>query len=182
MLPKEVSIAILIKSQDDMTHAVSLLSALNKFLDQLTEEKEKLTKPINAALKEIRSRYKVPETKLEDKIAEIRSAMTTYQTKQVALQAKKEDKLAEKLASGEIDIEKAADALSRIPALISKTDTNEGSVKFMPVKCFEVLNLSALPIEYHLANEVKIRAAMKEGIELPGVRYFVEQRPYNSRG
>ncbi len=180
-LPSEASVVIKIKTPEDLTRATSILSLLNKTLDVLTEQKEKLTKPLNATLKEIRARYKEPETILEGKISEIRQEMTTYQTKQMAIQAKKEAKLADKVAAGDITIEKAADALAKLPETPTAVDTTEGSVQFKPVKKFEVIDLSKLPIEYLVANEVKIRAAMNEGKELPGVRYYVEQVPYNSR-
>lgn len=181
ILPKEASIALSIKNPEDMTKAVSILSVLNKALDHLTEEKEKMTKPINVTLKEIRARFKPYETKLEAKITEIRGEMIKYQTKQVAIQQKKEADLAQKVAEGKISIEKAADKINQLPGIATKTETDNGSVKFKPVKCFEISDISALPLEYHLANEVKIRAAMNEGKELPGVKYWVEQRPYNSR-
>lgn len=181
VLPEEVKQIVLIKSQEDLMQATTVLSKLNQALDFLTEQKEKLTKPINTALKEIRARYKEPETILEAKISEVRRLMTEYQTKQMAIQAKKEEKVAEKLANGDISIEKATDAISKLPAVPSKTETEAGSVKFKPVKKFEVMSIGELPIEYHLANESKIRQAMGEGIELRGVRYYVEQVPYNSR-
>lgn len=181
-MPREATAVIAIKTPEDMTNATKVLSVLNKTLDLLTEKKKLLTDPINKALKEIRSRYKAPEEILESKIEEIRGMMIQYQTKQIAIADKKEAKLAEKLADGSISIEKATDAMAKLPDVPTTTQTEEGSIKFKPIKCFEVLDISALPIEYHLANEVKIRASMGEGKELPGVRYFIEQRPYNSRG
>ena len=85
------------------------------------------------------------------------------------------------MASGQISIEKAADKLNKLPEVITNTEVAEGSVKFREVKCFEVQDLSLVPIEYHTANEVKIRAAMTAGTQLQGVRYFSEHRPFNSR-
>ena len=180
-LPDEASVAITINKPEDMPRAVSILSVLNKALDNLTEDRERITKPLNAALKEVRAKYKPFETKLENKIAEIRGEMTEFQTRQVAIQAKKEAELADKVASGAISIEKAADKLNVLPEIVTNTETSEGSVKFKEVKCFEITDISKLPIEFHVADMVKIRAAMIDGKELSGVRYFSEQRPYNSR-
>ena len=171
-LPDEASVAIIIKDETDMSKATSVLSVLNKYLDELTRQKELLTKPLNAALKEIRSRYKVPEEKLESKINEIRKMMISYKTEQVQLQAKKEQELAEKVANGKISIEKAADKLNKLPEVIKNTEVAEGSVKFKPVKCFEVVDMALLPIELHLPNTFEIRARMISGIEEPGVKYW----------
>ena len=181
ILPDEANTVITIKTPEDMPRAVSILSTLNKYLDKLIEDREKITRPINLALKEIRSKYKPFETKLENKIAEIRQEMTQFQTRQIAIQAKKEQDLADKVVSGQISIEKAAEKISKMPEVITNTETPEGSIKFKGVKKFEVTSLQDLPLEYHLANEVKIRAEMTAGKELPGVRYYVEQVPYNSR-
>lgn len=180
-LPPEVNQLVQIKSQEDLTEATKLLSFLNRTLDDLTEQKEKLTKPINAALKEIRSRYKLPESILEQKIGEIRQEMTSYQTKQVALQQKKEEKITDQLASGKISIEKATQKVENLPTVSKKTETDEGLVQFKPVEKFEVISLKDLPIEYHVANETAVRKAMQEGNKLPGVKYWIEQVPYNSR-
>jgi len=181
VLPDEATTTITIKTAEDMPRAVSILSVLNKALDNLQADREKITKPINAALKEVRAKYKPFETKLENKIAEIRGEMISFQTKQVQIQAKKESDLAEKVASEKISIESAADKLNALPEVINNTEVAEGSVKFREVKCFEVQDLSLIPIEFHLPNEVKIRAAMTAGTQLPGVRYFSEMRPFNSR-
>lgn len=181
VLPDEAQVVISIKSQEDMTRATAILSTLNKYLDYLTEQKEKLTKPLNSALKEIRSRYKEPETKLENKINEIRRMMTEYQTRQIAIQQKKEAELAKKVEEGKLSIEKASERLNNLPSVPTNTVTNAGSVKFKPIKKFKVVSLAELPIEYHLANESAIRTAMLEGTELQGVQYYVEQVPYNSR-
>jgi hypothetical protein len=66
----------------------------------------------------------------------------------------------------------------------AKTVTDEGSVSFREVKKFEVMDIvmlaNASP-DYVLPNEVKIRKAMLEGIELVGVRYFTEQSVINKR-
>lgn len=180
-LPDEASVAISIKTPEDMPRAVSILSVLNKALDHLIEQKNLLTKPANQILKEVRARYKPYETKLENKIAEIRQEMIEFQTRQVAINAKKEQELAEKVASGKLSIERAADKLNALPEVVNNTEVAEGSVQFKAVKCFSVEDLSKLPLEYHLANDTKIRAEMTAGRELPGVKYWQEQRPYNSR-
>lgn len=181
ILPNEANITISIKNPEDMPRAVSILSVLNKALDNLTSDREKITKPLNAALKEIRAKYKPFETKLENKIAEIRGEMTEFQTRQVAIQAKKEADLAEKVASGKLSIEKAADKLNKLPEVQTNTVVDEGSVKFKPQKVFTIASLKDVPIEFHLPNLVAIRANMNEGKELPGVKYKIIQVPYNSR-
>ena len=72
-----------VRDQASLEQATSLLSTLNRQLDTLTEHKEAKTKPINEALKKIREDYKPLESKLQEAIAEVKQAITTYATEQV---------------------------------------------------------------------------------------------------
>jgi hypothetical protein len=72
--------ALTIASPQELTEAASMLTTLNKSLDRLTAEKEKVTKPLNAALKAERARWKPLEFVLEDAIAVVRNKMSAYQT------------------------------------------------------------------------------------------------------
>lgn len=173
--------SIEIVSSEDMQNATSTLSQLNKYLDAMTVEKERLTKPINEALKEIRSRYKPTEQLLEEAISDLKSKMSSFQTLALAEQRKEEEKIAKRLADGKLKVETAIKKISEIDAPEAKVATEEGSVGFRTVKKFEIMDLILLPIGFHLPNEPKIREAMKSGIELPGVRYYEEQSIINRR-
>lgn len=170
-----------INNSADMSQATSTLSQLNSFLDAMTEEKEKLTKPINEALKEIRARYKPTETVLEEAIATIKKKMGSYQQLALAEQKKAEAKIAEKVMAGKLKVETGIKKMSEVDTPDAKVKTDEGSVGFKPIKKFEVVDMTKLPMEYHLADEVKIRKTMQAGIELPGVRYYEELSVVNRR-
>ena len=159
--------AIEIKTPMALDLAVGLLSDLNKFVDRITEEKEKVTKPLNEALKAERGRWKHLETAYEVAIALLRTKMTAYQT----FKKNEAEKIAERVSNGKMKIETAVNKLATL-------DTPT-SAKFREIKKFEVISLKDLPLEYHLANEVAIRKAMGEGVEIKGVRYFVEEVPVN---
>jgi len=172
-----------ITSPDDMKRAVELLSNLNKLMDEVEEKKTKLTAPLNAALKEIRSRYKPIEEHLGLAIGSIRLKMTKYQGDIVLAQRKEEEAIAKRIGvgAGHIKMETALKKLDAVEKAEKSVAGDAGSVVFVEVEKFEVTDLSKLPIEYHLADEVKIRKAMKEGVKLEGVRYFTEQSVRNSR-
>lgn len=170
-----------INNSADMSQATSTLSQLNSFLDGLTKEKELLTKPINEALKEIRARYKPTETVLEEAIATIKKKMGSYQQLALAEQKKAEEKIANKVMDGKLKVETALRKMGDIERPEDKIKTDSGTASFRTVRKFEVVDIALLPIEYHLANEVKIREALKNGVELPGVRYFEEQSIINRR-
>lgn len=172
-----------ITNPETMKEATALLSKINKLKDALTTEKEKVTKPLNEALKAERARFKPLEEQLETAISTIRVAMTKYQTEATALAQKESAKIAARIGpgKGKLSLDTAVQKLSEIEKPQELVSTDAGAVTFRTVQKFEVTDLAKLPIQYHLADEVAIRAAMKNGQQLPGVRYYEEQVPYNSR-
>lgn len=172
-----------IKKQEDMPVAVSMLSELNKASDRITEEREKVTAPLNQALKAERSRWKPMETALNEAISIVRSEISTYQT---AAKKEADEKAAAiaarvKTGTGNLTAESAINKLAQIEKPEEFVATEVGEIKFMTVKRFEVMDMTLLPMEYHLVDEVAVRKAMKEGIKLPGVRYYTEESPINYR-
>lgn len=167
--------------QKDMTDATSLLSKMNSYLDGITAEKEKITKPLNVALKEVRDRYKPTEIMLNEAIASLKKKMSVYQTAQLQITAEKQEKIANRVSSGNLKVETGIRKLGELDSPEERIKTDEGSVGFRTVKKFEVMDITMLPIAYHIPDEAAIRQAMKDGLELDGVRYYEEQSIINKR-
>lgn len=170
-----------ITSSEDMSDATSKLSELNKFADNIKIEKEKITKPINEALKEVRAKYKPVEDMVDEAISILKKKMGDYQMEAIRIQKEQEKVIAEKLASGKIKVETALKRMDKVEEVENKVKTENGSVSFRTEKDFQVEDISLLPKEYLLPNEVSIRSAMKKGTELPGVKYFEKQVIVNRR-
>lgn len=172
-----------INDEKDMTLAVEMLSEINKIADKVEDEKDKVMKPLNAAIKAERARWKPIETIIENGKQLLRRAMTVYQTEQTRLTQEREAKIVNRIGEGKgkIGVETAVKQIENIEKAPTSIATQAGSVKFKPVKKFEVMDMTMLPLEYHLSDDVAIRKAMLEGVELAGVRYFIEQIPVNSR-
>ena len=165
-----------IKSHGDMTIATEVRTKVKRYEDSLKKQKESLTKPINESLKNIRAMFRPLEDKCEELLNEVDTKMKDYNIRQQA----KQEAIANKLANEEISTSSALRQIEK--ASTEKTViTKSGSVTFVDVKKFEVMDVTMLPIEYILPNEVAIRKAMLEGVELPGVRYYTEQSIRNSR-
>jgi hypothetical protein len=172
-----------IESAQDLTVATDLLSNLNKISDRIEEEKEKVTKPLNQALKAERARWKPIETMYENAVSYIRKQMTTYQTEQLRIQKEEEMKIASRVGEGKgkIKLETAVRKIEELNHPASVVSTDNGIVKFRTVRRFEVMDIPLLPIQYLIPDETAIKAQMVAGNELPGVRYFEEQIPINYR-
>ncbi len=172
---------IKIKSKYDLVTAADMLSKFNKYSDAVEEEKQKVTKPLNEALKAERGRWKPIEEVLDKAIGIVRGKITDYQTSEVRKLKEKENKIAEKISSGKISLDTGIEKIESLGSIDNQVVAESGMIKFKTVKKFEVVDLVKLPMAYHLADEVGIRKCMVAGVELPGVRYYEEQVPANYR-
>ena len=164
-----------------MGNAVEMLSKANKLLDRITEERERITKPLNEALKAERSRWKPIETVLNEAIDSIRAKMSSYQTAQIASQRASESKIADKLSSGSISLEKAITKIEGITVPEVKVATEAGSVSFKEVKRFRITDKAKIPLEFMIPDEKTITEAMRSGEFIEGIEYYTEQVPINRR-
>ena len=188
IVQKEVSVivkqaeALIVSDSESLKEATTMLSKANQIVDKVTEEKEKVTKPLNEALKAERGRWKPIEAMYEEAIGLIRSKMTKYQTDLITEQRIAEKKITDALASGKIKkVETAIRKLEAVPEVNKEVATDAGLVQFVETKKFEVMDISLVPTEYLVPNEAMIRQAMKDGKELKGVRYYTEMVPRNYR-
>lgn len=172
-----------ITDKSSMAIAVEDLSRVNKYLDSVIKYKEKKTKPLNELKKAILAETKPLESILEDLVSQIKGKMTTYQTEQVRIQKEEEDKIASRIGEGKgkLKVETAVKQIDALDTPETSVTSDSGKVMFKTVKRFEVVDMSLLPLEYHVADDFKIRDAMKAGIEVAGVRYYEEQVPINFR-
>lgn len=183
---------LVIETQAQMPAAVSLLSRLNTLNDKVVEDREKITKPMNAALKEVRAKYKPVESALEEAIGLIRDKMSAFQTEQVRIKKAKEAEEAAKVASGEVSLEEGVAALEGTSSEVASVETKEGDVSFKTVEKLKIVNTEQLIkdiIENHAGsferfvsyNEKELLIALKAGTVIKGVTIEEIQVPINYR-
>ena len=172
-----------INHKEDMLKATELLSNLNKYNDALIEELEKVTIPLKKALKAEEARFKPLQTLYKGAITTLRTKMGEYQSRAIQERLDAEKAIADRIKSGKggLKVETAIKKIGELDAVDRKVEGDAGSVTFMAKDDFEVMDVTMLPHEFILPNEVKIRAAMKAGQKLPGVRYFTSQVVRNLR-
>lgn len=164
---------------NDQTFKTGLnyLSKAKSQLKELTQDKKKLTDPINASLKAIRLKYAPFEASLSTAIDLLSDKISVYQTALKNENLMEKEKIASKVESGYIKVDTAIAKLDELQIIEKKID----NTTFVSTPKFEVTDLLLVPIEYHLANEVAIRRAMLAGIQLPGVKYWTEERPRENK-
>ena len=168
---------ISINNPVELKQAIETLTSLNSWNDRVVEDREKLTKPLLATLKEIRERYKPLEDSLNASIQAVRSEMTRYQGQALKERQEAELRLVGRVERGTMKMDTALRKLEKV----GEVESTVGAVSFVELAKFEVVDLSLVPIKYHLPDMTAIRTAMKAGVELAGVRYFKEQSVRNRR-
>jgi hypothetical protein len=172
---------LVIKDAESMATASEYRSQLKEYAKSIKEKKAEVLDPLNETLKKFKSWFKPVEDKCEANLAIIDNKMIAYQSEKIAKEKAEEAKIVAKMESGKFGIDKAVDKLAKIDRVDKKVETDSGSTSFVEHQCFEVVDITKLPTDYLLPDEVKIRASMKLGTKLPGVRYYTEQRPRNTR-
>lgn len=172
-----------ITNAEQMSTAAHMLSTINKQADKVQAEKEKVTKPLLAALNAERGRWKPFEIVYEGLRNTLRAKMTKYQTESTRVAEVEANKIANRVGEGKgkLKVETAVKKMGEIQKPEEVVTTEAGLVKFKTVNKFEVTDFAALPDTFKVANDVEIRKAMLAGVKIKGVRYFTEQVPVNFR-
>lgn len=173
-----------ITTPKDAEGANEMLSQLNLTLDRVEAEEAKVLRPLLDAEKAERARWKPMKDQLKPAIATLKSKLGIYQSEAIQAAQDEAERIAARVGEGKghLKPETAIAKMEAIDTPSASIATASGSLAFRATPDFEVMDLSLLPIEYHLADEIAIRKNMKEsGPKLPGVRYFTRQVPVNSR-
>ena len=173
------ALALKIESEFDLGTGVEILSALNKYQDMITEEKEKITKPALELLKVERARWKPVETMYQSGIDWVRDQMSTYRTNLVKKQNEKEQQMAQDIIDGKIDMNKALANLDE--EIETKITTPLGSVTFRQTQFLKITDASLIPRDYFDLNEKRLFDAMKSGVVVAGAEIEVRSIPVNKR-
>jgi hypothetical protein len=173
----------LVVNKTTLPNAVLVLSQLNQTLDSIELEEDTITAPAQAIIKRERERWAPFKKPLKGAIDALRAKMTQYQTLARKEEQEAKDAIAARVKEGRgnLKMETAMEKMDAVEAPEARVTTEAGSLRFQTKKEFEVVDLSLVPLQYVSANEVEIRKAMKNGIELPGVRYFTVEIPVNTR-
>ena len=172
-------LALVVVDKDTLAQASELRAAAKKYLKGLTEEKEKVTAPLNAALKAERARFKPFEEKAEAVIAHLDKQMSAYQTAEMKRAAEEEAKIAARIGEGKGKL-KLETAVAKL-ATIDTPDKTVGGTRFVTDYEVVVTDIRAIPDQY-VKIEIKtaiLKTVLKSGVKVPGVTLKEIQRPVN---
>lgn len=175
--------ALVIASAEDMKASAELLSQCNKYLDSVVSEKEKVTKPLNAALKAERLRFKPIEEVLETAISALRNEQSRYQTEMLKKQREEEAKIAARVKEGKgnLKLETAVKKIDELEKPEEIVNTDSGMVKFREQKKLKITDASLVPDTYWIIDEAALLEALKAGTLVAGAEIELVQVPVNFR-
>lgn len=167
---------LVIKDTVSLRQAIAIRSGIKDVMKQVKEWKDARIKPLQESEALLRADVRPLEDYCKEAEAEVNKKMIAYDDKIKKEEAKKVEKIAEKVEAGKMSIQTASKKMEALPEIKTTVEGDKGKVTFRKHKNFKVVDLSKLPIEYHIADEVAIRKAMYSGIELAGVNYFEETK------
>lgn len=178
----EQALVFTIAHEEDMKQATTILSKLNQFNDNIIEEREKVTKPLNEALKAERLRWKPLELQNQAAIDAVRAEMTRYQTHLANQRKAEEERIAGLVASGKIKkIETAVKHIDALDKVVSNISTDSGDVKFRATPTLKVTDIEKIAREYFDLSEARLLKALKDGTLVEGAEIEIMQIPVNYR-
>lgn len=169
------------------------IKAAAKRLDTL---RKTMTQPLDAAKKAIMDFFRAPEEKLARAESGIKRAMLAYtaeldrkrredQARADAEARKQQEKLQQQAARAQASgkVEKAAELEERAATVVAPVINREppkvSGLSFRDAWCFEIVDEKAIPREFLMVDEAKIRrfvANMKGDTQIAGVRVYSEKR------
>lgn len=177
------AINVTINNKETLETATELLSKLNRLNDKIIEEKEKVTKPLNEALKAERSRWKPIEVQHQQAIDHLRAEMSRYQTEEIKRQGEEKAKIASRIGEGKgkLKLDTAVKKMEEIEKPETSVTTATGMIKFREDKVLKVTNLSSIPKKYFILNESLVLSDLKAGVAIPGAELDIKMVPLNFR-
>lgn len=172
----ELAQGVKITSLEKMNSAVELLVKIKKAEKLIVGEKEKMTKPLNESLKNIRAFFKPFEVKIGDAKSVVQQKITDYQYILEKKEEEKAKKIEEKVEKGEMDFEKAGEKLDKIETA-QKYEAEEGKVSFRTTKEVIVEDENKIPRQYLSVDMVKVRRDALAGINIEGVKVVEKKTP-----
>lgn len=163
---------IQITSQAELDGAAELLSNVKKLGKFITQEKEKITKPMREALDNARALFAPFEKNAKEAEVLIKDKMSDYMLAQEKKRREEEEKIAKKVEAGRMKEETAIKKLEQMPEQARTVASGGASATMAMIKDYRIVDESLIPREYLVVDTAKIRKAMHAGTPIPGVEYY----------
>jgi len=167
-----------ITSPEENLVATELKAKLKEIGKKIKDRKEKITTPLNEALRSARQLFAPLEEQFESAETIVGNKLLAYKKKVDAEIRAKEEKIARDLEAGKIKNMETAER--RMDALVEKkiektTQTSYGQVQFRKVQKMRITDESLIPKKYWVIDQVLLRKDVLADIVVPGAEKFEEE-------
>lgn len=170
----------------DRDHGAEALSVVKSLSKEIEDRRKAFVTPFNDVVKGVNAKFRPYTDRLEAVERVIKSKLNKFIQDQAEAarkeQARIEKENAKKMAAFEKKVEAgkvaAPPVLNTATVQVEKKFATAGGAKVHMVKTrkFEVLDISAVPMEYHRIDEVMIGKLVRNGIpSIPGIRIWEEE-------
>jgi len=174
---EKLAATITIQSSDDLEAAASVLSKVKTSQRIIKEEKEKITKPLNAGLAAARAFFKPFEDAVDKAEELIKGKMMQFRRLEAVRIEKREEKVIERLDKGSIKPERAVAIIEAMQQPTRVQSDGGAKVLFRKVRVVHVDDEQKVPRAYLVLDMVKIRRDALDGKVIPGVSVVEEEQP-----
>lgn len=163
--------AILIHDAEGFEGAGGVLLEVKDRKKQLEARRKLITKPMMQAKKEVDELFKAPIASLTRAENSLKRAIGRY----VEDIEKQQRELIVEAQEAHDSGEESEDVREKLVLATEKTPPKVQGVSMRTVTKFEIVDVSALPKHLMKPDEVKIRAMVNSGLDVPGVRTWTEK-------
>jgi len=160
-----------ITTQEEYDQVYEVNKNVHKLLQAIDKKEKSITKPINDSLKQIRAMFKPFKTVVESTKKDLSARREAFIKAEEERKRIEAERIAKRVEKGTMREETAISKLAQ--AEEETVDTRGGVTSVLIVK---VLDKKAIPEEYLIVDETAIKAAYREGKEIPGVECSYEKR------
>lgn len=167
--------ALVIANAKDMTSAADMLGKIKTVQKLIKTKKEDITKPLNEALRNVRSLFAPVEESADESERLIKGKMNAYQVEQDRIAREEEAKIQKQLDAGRIKPETAIRKTEAIAKPQTAVKGERGAVQFRTVRKVVIEDAASLPREYLIPDFVRIRKEALAGVAIAGVKVVEEK-------
>ena len=165
-----------IASAEENAVATEYKAKLNLLGKRIKQEKESATKPINEALRRIRSWWDPLEDKVSAEDDRVGVLLLTYKRAVEDEARKKEAQIAARVEKGTMRLDTAEKKIDALPQIQKTTHTTAGQVQFRKIPQMRIVDESLIPDNYWVIDQVSLRRDVIAGVVVPGAEKYYEER------
>ena len=169
----KLSQEIVVTDQKTLSQGIDFLKKIKTTGKIIKAQKEKITKPLNQALKEARDMFRPIESNYLQAERIVKSKILEYNLKEEKKKAEKERKLAARVNRGTMKMETAVKKIEKMPEI--KKEGKVGKVSTRIIKKVVITDEKKLPRKYLIPNQSLIRQDALKGVKIDGVEIKEEK-------